>query len=76
MFPLWKFLFSVQNIGLHGGTAFSHAWSLGVEDQFYLLLPLVLLCLIRWRRAAFIVPCLIVIGGMGLRWFLARQNLS
>jgi peptidoglycan/LPS O-acetylase OafA/YrhL len=23
--PLWKFLLSVQNIALHGGTAFSHA---------------------------------------------------
>ena len=33
MSPLWKFVLSVQNIGLHGGTAFSHAWSLAVEDQ-------------------------------------------
>lgn len=76
MFPAWKFLVSVQNIGLRGGTAFSHAWSLAVEDQFYLLLPLVLLCLIRWRRAAFVIPCAIVIGGLALRWFLARQNLT
>jgi peptidoglycan/LPS O-acetylase OafA/YrhL len=76
IFPLWKFLFSIQNIGLHGGTAFSHAWSLAVEDQFYLLLPLVLLFVIRWRRAAVIVPCLIVLGGFALRWFLARQNLG
>jgi peptidoglycan/LPS O-acetylase OafA/YrhL len=75
MFPAWKFLLSVQNIGLRGRTAFSHAWSLGIEDQFYLLLPLVLLCLIRWRRAAFAVPCAIVLGGLALRWFLARQNL-
>jgi peptidoglycan/LPS O-acetylase OafA/YrhL len=28
--PLWKFLVSVQNIGLHGGTAFPHAWSLAI----------------------------------------------
>ena len=28
--PLWKFLLSVQNIALHGGTAFSHAWALAV----------------------------------------------
>src|SRR5437667_9563533 len=34
--PLWKFLLSVQNIALHGGTAFSHAWSLAVKAQFYL----------------------------------------
>jgi peptidoglycan/LPS O-acetylase OafA/YrhL len=76
MFPLWKFLLSVQNIGLRGGTAFSHAWSLAVEDQFYLLLPLVLLLVIRSRRAALIVPCAIVLAGLGLRWFLALQNLG
>ena len=74
--PLWKFLLSVQNLGLRGGTAFSHAWSLGVEDQFYLLLPLVLLFAIRWRRAALILPCAILLGGFALRWFLALQNLT
>jgi peptidoglycan/LPS O-acetylase OafA/YrhL len=74
--PLWKFLLSVQNIALHGGTAFSHAWSLAVEDQFYLALPFFLLFLFRRPRAAIIVPCLIVIGGIGLRAFLAAQNPS
>src|SRR3954470_6536979 len=74
MFPFWKFLVSVQNIGLRGGTAFSHAWSLGVEDQFYLLLPLVLLLVSRGRRAAVIVPCTTVLGGLALRWFLAVHS--
>src|SRR6266542_7101735 len=74
--PLWKFLLSVQNIALHGGTAFSHAWSLAVEDQFYLALPFLLLFLYRRSRLAVIVPCLIVIGGIGLRAFLAAQNPS
>ena len=53
--PLWKFLLSVQNIALHGGTAFSHAWSLAVEDQFYLALPFLLLFLYRRPRAAIII---------------------
>lgn len=75
IFPLWKFLVSIQNIGLRGGTAFSHAWSLAVEDQFYLLLPLVLLLVSRWRRAALLVPCFIVLAGFALRTFLALQNL-
>jgi peptidoglycan/LPS O-acetylase OafA/YrhL len=74
--PLWKFLLSIQNIALHGGTAFSHAWSLAVEDQFYLVLPFLLLFLFRRPRAAVIVPCLLVVGGIGLRAFLAAQNPS
>jgi peptidoglycan/LPS O-acetylase OafA/YrhL len=76
MFPLWKFLVSVQNIGLRGGTAFSHAWSLAVEDQFYLVLPLVLLLVLRRNWAALAVPGFIVLGGFALRWFLALQNLD
>jgi len=72
--PLWKFLLSVQNIALHGGTAFSHAWSLAVEDQFYLCLPFILLFVNRWSRAAIIIPCIIVFGGIALRTFLAWKN--
>src|SRR6266536_2942708 len=74
--PLWKFLLSVQNIALHGGTAFSHAWSLAVEDQFYLALPFLLLFLYSRPRAAIIIPCLIVFGGILLRTFLAWKNPS
>lgn len=73
--PLWKFLLSIQNIALHGGTAFSHAWSLAVEDQFYLALPFILICVNRSRRAALIIPIAIFIGGILLRIFLAQQNL-
>ena len=74
--PLWKFLLSIQNIGLHGGTAFSHAWSLAVEDQFYLALPFILLFANCWPRAGLIIPCVIVLGGIALRAFLAYQNLT
>ena len=41
--PLWAFLTFTQNFGLLPGTAFSHAWSLCIEEQFYLVLPLAFL---------------------------------
>ncbi|MCE3261529.1 MAG: acyltransferase [Pseudoduganella sp.] len=37
--PWWKYLTFTLNLGLKPGTLFSHAWSLCVEEQFYLLLP-------------------------------------
>ena len=72
--PLWKFVMSVQNLGLHGGTAFSHAWSLAVEDQFYLLLPIILILVSKSASARIIIPSVIVVGGILLRAFLAWQN--
>lgn len=71
--PLWKFLISVQNIDLTGGTSFSHAWSLAIEDQFYLLLPFALLLLSGRPRASWVVAATIVIGGVCLRAYLAAH---
>ncbi len=50
--PIWKFLSFTQNIGLdvqHQGT-FSHAWSLCIEEQFYLLLPLILAASVYFKQ--------------------------
>ena len=64
----------MQNIDLRGGTAFSHAWSLAIEDQFYLVLHFVLILLSRWRNMALIIPCLILSGGLILRGVLAHGH--
>lgn len=71
--PLWRFLTFTQNFGLNlfeTGT-FSHAWSLCVEEHFYLLLPLTLLAF-RFRKAfryAWIVLVVLFIGGFVIRHF-------
>lgn len=43
----WRFLTFTQNSGLAYGQTFTHSWSLCVEEQFYLLLPLAVLALAR-----------------------------
>ena len=46
--PLWKMFSFTQNYGqdIRRYGTFSHAWSLCVEEQFYLLLPIILLCVL------------------------------
>jgi peptidoglycan/LPS O-acetylase OafA/YrhL len=70
MLPLWTYLSFTQNIGLEPGTAFSHAWSLCIEEQFYMLLPACALlaaalgrrgATLRWAWAGFALAV-----GMGM----------
>jgi peptidoglycan/LPS O-acetylase OafA/YrhL len=76
--PAWKFLGFVQNIGLRGGTAFSHAWSLCIEAQFYLVLPFVLLLVARWKRGGIAVAIVVLVAGVFLRaaiaWFISADG--
>ena len=65
--PLWKFLTFTQNLGLDIKTTrtFSHAWSLCIEEQFYLLLPLTLIGLVYFnagRKGALLLAGLFVFG--------------
>ena len=73
--PTWRFLTFVQNLGLHGGTAFSHAWSLCVEAQFYLALPFLLLAVVPRRHGGLVLAGVVILAGVALRAVLAHLNL-
>ena len=74
---LWRFLSFTQNLGLHTGTAFSHAWSLCIEEQFYLILPAAALLFVAAAKSgkksmlyAWTLLIGLILGGVFLRaWF-------
>jgi peptidoglycan/LPS O-acetylase OafA/YrhL len=68
--PLWTFLTFTQNFALQSGTAFSHAWSLCIEEQFYFVLPLTLLIALRvgsHRAQAWLLLAAVVALGITAR---------
>jgi len=77
--PLWRFLTFTQNLGPNpAGKSFSHAWSLCVEEQFYLVLP-VAVALLAWRatsaRITGVVVGLIALE-MALRGYLWLADVA
>ncbi len=80
---MWKFLFFVQNFGLDikiFGT-FSHAWSLCVEEHFYLFLPLVLsgLLFLKFFKKGYLLLITLFLLGFLIRnynWNLYFSNIN
>jgi len=71
--PLWKFLTFTMNFGFSfDHRAFSHAWSLCVEEHFYLILPLLVVLMMRRPSTRKTITLLItvVISGIALRFYL------
>ena len=77
--PLWRFLSFTQNINLMPGTAFSHAWSLCIEEQFYMLLPAAALLLAPGRRSlawSWAAIALAFAGGMLARGWIWNEMVE
>lgn len=71
--PLWKFLTFTQNLGLNlkdFGT-FSHAWSLCVEEHFYLFLPLILIFLQYYKltKNSYWLLIVLFLFGFAIRFY-------
>lgn len=70
---IWRYLTFTLNFGLdwrHVGV-FSHSWSLCVEEQFYLLLPLTILLFTRFHaggKAAYLVIALFLLALILRAW--------
>jgi peptidoglycan/LPS O-acetylase OafA/YrhL len=73
LLPLWQFLTFTQNINLAPGSAFSHAWSLCIEEQFYMLLPALALLVAGLRRSlrwTWALVALALVSGMVVRYLV------
>jgi peptidoglycan/LPS O-acetylase OafA/YrhL len=79
---LWRLLTFTLNFQLPPGTAFSHAWSLCIEEQFYMILPAVALLCAAWRSPVRLtwlglaLLALLIIGGMLWRDQLWREVVA
>jgi len=78
--PLWQFLTFTQNLGLRPGQTFSHSWSLCIEEQFYLILPAIVMVIARLkgaRQVGWIAIGTAIVAGMLVRstaWFLNGRS--
>jgi peptidoglycan/LPS O-acetylase OafA/YrhL len=78
--PLWKYVTFTQNLGLDLRTqgTFSHAWSLCIEEQFYLLLPLILMALVYCKaikKGLWLLTGLFLFG-FTIRWYVYDTRVA
>ena len=78
--PAWQFLTFTENFRINYAVdqAFSHVWSLCVEEHFYLLLPLLVLVLMRKPRFGKAVALIlgILAFGIAIRGYIYLHQLK
>jgi peptidoglycan/LPS O-acetylase OafA/YrhL len=78
--PLWKYLTFTLNLGLDRRfyATFTHAWSLCIEEQFYLVLPLIIAGSLHFKlgkKAFYLLPILFALGFV-VRYFSFQNILA
>jgi len=72
MAPLWRYLTFITNFGLDVSQigTFTHSWSLCVEEQFYLILPLCILLVnyLKWGKQAAYFILVLFLAGFAIRY--------
>lgn len=80
MQPLWQFPTFTFNLAFDDATrtAFSHVWSLCVEEHFYLVFPFLVLLLApcMTMRHYVMASAAMVVGGMLLRGWLWQRHIA
>jgi peptidoglycan/LPS O-acetylase OafA/YrhL len=71
--PLWSFLTFTQNLNFRLGHTFTHSWSLCIEEQFYVIFPLIALTFAYIKRSITLV-WLAIIGAILVAMFLRGFN--
>lgn len=78
MQPIWRFATFTVNFDLRVGSAFTQAWSLCVEEHFYLVLPPLVLLLHRriGTGSMLLIAAAVVMLGMILRYRIWESQVS
>lgn len=77
--PLWKLLTFTQNLDMNVHSTFKHSWSLCVEEQFYLVLPLAAMIIAYSKKSltlgwlVLVVATLLVIFMRAYNWYAHGQ---
>lgn len=65
---VWFWLEDSYTAGASAMKPLLHTWSLSVEEQFYLIFPVLLLALARFKRGAWLLSILVAMFVLSLMW--------